>query len=234
MTGDNETTTGRHVADQLDTEGGARRVTEVLQQIRAGVRQRQAEQAANLSAQQLSQGQNDQWSPIDERIADLQARAVVAERPFVSHMPLLGPLITFVRRTWNSVSTKWFVLPMVQQQNEFNQLVVHTLHQSLTTQAQLGRRLNGVNARLDESQAKIDEIKQYLDARVREAEQHLEQLDLRLISSDRDLTGLARKIAEREYKVREWNAEAAEERVELADRLDELQNVLAALSDGID
>lgn len=238
MTGDSKTAAERHAADQLEAEDRARRVSEMLQQIRAGVRQRQAERAANLSARQVNERQSDQWSPIADRFADLQARAVVVEKPFISHMPVLGPLIAFVRRTWNSVATRWFVLPMVQQQNEFNQLVVDALRRSLTASAQLGSRLEDVDARmqeadarLGEAQAKMDETKRYLDARVREAEQHLEQLDLRLISSDRDVTDLARKVAEREYRVRQWNAEAAQERVELVDRLDQLQNMLAALSD---
>ncbi|MCA9993479.1 MAG: hypothetical protein H6988_09365 [Pseudomonadales bacterium] len=57
----------------------------------------------------------------------LETKAQVQERPFESHTPLIGPLIVRFRSAWNSVATKWFVRALVQQQNEFNALVVHRL-----------------------------------------------------------------------------------------------------------
>ena len=39
-------------------------------------------------------------------------------------LPVFGPLIARLRAAWNSVSTKWYVRPLLQQQNEFNELVV--------------------------------------------------------------------------------------------------------------
>jgi O-antigen biosynthesis protein len=51
----------------------------------------------------------------------------VSEQPFTSHVPVIGRLITAVRTVWNNVSTKWYVRSVVQQQNEFNYLLVRAL-----------------------------------------------------------------------------------------------------------
>lgn len=192
-------------------------VEQVLQQIRAGVRQRQAERAANRSARQQTKERDKQWEQIDQRITELQARARIQERPFVSHAPVVGRLITFIRSTWNNVATRWFVLPMVHQQNAFNQTVVQTFRELIHTQDQLSARL--------------DEIKDHLDTRIDEANQYLEQVEERLISSDQDVTLLARKIAEREYHVRQWERRAAKERTELARHLERLEEILTVLED---
>lgn len=57
----------------------------------------------------------------------LQEKAVVQERPFTSHTPVVGSLIAWFRTQWNNISTTWYVQPMRQQQNEFNLLMVQTL-----------------------------------------------------------------------------------------------------------
>jgi uncharacterized protein YqgV (UPF0045/DUF77 family) len=195
-------------------------VEEVLQQIRSGVRQRQAERAANRSARQQTEERGQRWEQIDQRITELQARVRVQERPFVSHAPVVGRLIVFIRQAWNNVAARWFVLPMVHQQNAFNQTVVQAFRELIHVQDQLSVQLN--------------ETRRHLDARMDETSRYLEQIEERLIGSDRDVTLLARKIAEREYQVRQWDRRAAEERAELARHLERLEKILAALeSNGV-
>lgn len=216
---------GRPEQDLEQTQGAEEmHVEQVLQQIRAGVRQRQAERAANRSARRQTKERGKHWEQVDQKITELQARARVQERPFVSHVPVVGRLITFVRSTWNNVATRWFVLPMVHQQNAFNQTVVQTFRELIHTQDRL-------SARLDETNTWLGEIRDYLDTRIDEANQYLEQVEERLISSDQDVTLLARKIAEREYQVRQWDRRAAKERTELARHLDQLEEILAVLED---
>jgi len=53
----------------------------------------------------------------------------VTERPFVSRFPVLGPLIAWFRERWNRVSTRWYVLALLEQQNHFNRLLVELAHQ---------------------------------------------------------------------------------------------------------
>ncbi len=58
----------------------------------------------------------------------LEEKSQVKEQPFVSETPLIGPLLVRFREAWNSVSAKWFVRAILQQQNEFNALLVSRLH----------------------------------------------------------------------------------------------------------
>ena len=57
----------------------------------------------------------------------LQANWQVQERPFVSTTPIVGPLVARLREIWNSVSTKWYVRRLLEQQNLFNRLVADQL-----------------------------------------------------------------------------------------------------------
>ena len=52
---------------------------------------------------------------------------MVVERPFVSNVPVLGPLIARFRTAWNNVASRWYVHHVVEQQNAFNQLAVRQL-----------------------------------------------------------------------------------------------------------
>jgi GT2 family glycosyltransferase len=48
----------------------------------------------------------------------------VQERPFTSTVPIVGPAIARFRELWNSVAAKWYVRPLVEQQNEFNKRLI--------------------------------------------------------------------------------------------------------------
>ena len=43
------------------------------------------------------------------------------EQPFYSDKPVLGRLIVWFRTLWNNVATRWYVLPLIQQQTAINQ-----------------------------------------------------------------------------------------------------------------
>jgi hypothetical protein len=51
----------------------------------------------------------------------------IVEQPFSSGVPLFSPLIVWFRTMWNSVATKWYVRPMLDQQNDFNRQVVERI-----------------------------------------------------------------------------------------------------------
>ena len=59
----------------------------------------------------------------------LLEKSQVKERPFTSSTSVIGPLLVRFREAWNSIATKWYVRPLLQQQNSFNQLVVSQLHE---------------------------------------------------------------------------------------------------------
>jgi hypothetical protein len=169
------------------------RVAEVMQHIRMGVRQRQAELAA--WGDRTLPGEDEQ------RFRELQASAHIRERPFVSHVPIVGRFIAFFREKWNSVSTKWYVRPMLHQQNIFNQTVVQTIQEMLE-----------VHQEMLEAQSDLN--------------RDLELIEERIVSGDRDATLLARKVAEGEYRARARERQTAKEWAALARRLAELEKTL--------
>ncbi|MCA9958887.1 MAG: hypothetical protein KC443_07630 [Anaerolineales bacterium] len=54
-------------------------------------------------------------------------QGVVTERPFTSTTPLIGPLLARFRALWNSISTQWYVRPLLAQQNAYNRLLADRL-----------------------------------------------------------------------------------------------------------
>jgi hypothetical protein len=74
----------------------------------------------------MDQGEKEKQQE-ERAMAWLQEKGQLKERPFSSSVPLLGPLIVRFRSLWNSVAAKWYVRPLIQQQNEFNALLVQRL-----------------------------------------------------------------------------------------------------------
>jgi len=50
------------------------------------------------------------------------------ERPFTSNTPIIGSLIARFREMWNSVAAKWYVRPLLTQQNQINKQTTNRLH----------------------------------------------------------------------------------------------------------
>lgn len=69
--------------------------------------------------------EQEQLAPTDENW--LAGKSQVLEVPFHSELPIAGRLISRFREAWNNVAAKWYVRPMLAQQNEFNRLVVQYL-----------------------------------------------------------------------------------------------------------
>lgn len=115
--------------------------------------------------------------PTDALVDSLYARATLREYVFVSHVPIIGPLIGRFRALWNSVSTRWYVLHLAAQQSEFNTLTAQALEEQ--------------QVRLEEMQAAMEE------QRVR-----LEEMQANLIALDRQVTALTRRMAIAEQRLR--------------------------------
>lgn len=74
-------------------------------------------------------------------LTQLQQKWQVAERPFQSNTAVIGPIIARLRTIWNNIATKWYVRPIVQQQNEFNRLTVTHLEEIALHFEELNGRL---------------------------------------------------------------------------------------------
>ncbi|MBN1140004.1 MAG: glycosyltransferase family 2 protein, partial [Anaerolineae bacterium] len=136
---------------------------------------------------------------------DLEAAQTLQEQPFVSTVPVFGKLIAAIRSLWNSVSTKWYVRPIMQQQTVFNSQVVRYLdavsgHLERLDQAmdQIGRAIDQIGLATE----RHDKLTGWLSNRIHLLEVrsirhgHLVQGQLRDTVEDvRELTDLARQVA---------------------------------------
>ena len=74
-------------------------------------------------------------------LQEAQTLAEIREHPFRSDVPLFGRWIAAFRQRWNSISTEWYVRPMMRQQSTFNSLMWHALTQSRQQQHDLQQRI---------------------------------------------------------------------------------------------
>ncbi|RMG95926.1 MAG: hypothetical protein D6706_11145 [Chloroflexi bacterium] len=63
----------------------------------------------------------------EEELNKLLEMVIVQERPFTSSIPLIGGLIVRFRTAWNNIATRWYMLPILEQQNRVNQLLARSL-----------------------------------------------------------------------------------------------------------
>ncbi len=113
-----------------------------------------------------------------ERVAleELREKGVVAERPFTSNTPIIGSLIVWLRTAWNNVAARWYVRPLLQQQNAFNQLAATELE----TYLQRGEDQTQQLIEHDRSQMQLVHETAVLTAQVRQMNQLLAELEERL------------------------------------------------------
>jgi GT2 family glycosyltransferase len=111
---------------------------------------------------------------IDAVIDRLHAQAALREHVFTSRLPLVGR----VRALWNSISTRWYVLPLSAQQSEFNALTAQAFGEALRLLEETRADLEEQSIRLEEAQAN-------------------------LLAVDRELTALMRRVALYEQRLRE-------------------------------
>lgn len=88
---------------------------------------------------------------MDDRWCDLH------EQPFHSNKPLVGRLLVWFRTLWNNVATRWYVIPIIQQQTDIN----HRLWAEITS---LREELSDIEiASLREELSGEQEIRHVLD-----------------------------------------------------------------------
>jgi uncharacterized coiled-coil protein SlyX len=119
--------------------------------------------------------QNQDW---------LLKKGEIVEQPFESTVPLFGPLIAWFRSSWNNVAAKWYVRPMLAQQNEYNRLLVERLQDFEAYTYEL-------TAEQDHDLSRLRHDLAALQLELRTLNQHLDELDAQLggISSDQESGG---------------------------------------------
>ena len=130
--------------------------------------------------------------PIRPDLEWLRTHAVLREHRFHSNLPVLGPLVAWFRERWNSISTRWYVWPLIQQQSEFNSLVAERLIEQII-------RLDASEARLAEHAERLVRLTGVVDAHAAalgELRARSGEHDAWLTDQDRDQVALTHSQAE--------------------------------------
>ena len=109
-------------------------IEEVARRLRAGMQQRRAEVAALADARRGS------------RVPDLERARYLEEPISISARPKLGRLIVVSRKIFYHLFLKWYMRPIVQQQNGFNDAATRRVQELLERIDSLERRLDGSTA----------------------------------------------------------------------------------------
>lgn len=111
----------------------------LLGRVRAGVRQRQSELAASAGADATKQ-----------RLLELRTLEYVEEPPAHSSRQVLGRALVFLRKAFFHLFYKWWARPVLQRQNQFNQVASQLLHELAGNHARMAEALAAADRRLEE------------------------------------------------------------------------------------
>jgi hypothetical protein len=124
------------------------RVAEVLQGLRSGVRQRQAE-AVTMGGALGSDG------GLSAAMLAVKSSEYLQEPPVpISHRGRLGRVIVLARKAYFHMFLKWFIRPVLLQQNAFNQAAARVLEDLAQSEERQARELRLLAARLVELEAR--------------------------------------------------------------------------------
>ena len=113
-------------------------VADVLARLRAGVRQRQAELAT------VTAGTDEARF----KLAELTSKEFIQEPIAVSPRPVIGRALVFVRKAMFHLFFKWYMRPVLEQQNAFNQTVGRLVQDLVQAEERLAKQLREMEARL--------------------------------------------------------------------------------------
>lgn len=88
---------------------------------------------------------------LNHLMIELLGQEPLHEKPFTSNLPVFGTLIVAMRRAWNWMSTRWYVLPIVQQQAQLNQRLLLVINELTQRQELDARRIAQLETRLNQS-----------------------------------------------------------------------------------
>ena len=123
---------------------GAARVAEVLEQVRSGVRQRQAELATLDS----------QLRDLPPSFARVQALQYIEEPECVSHRGFVGRFIVLAKKLVYQAFMKWFMSSLIEQQNAFNRASTQALRDLFERQRDLAKETRRLAAAVERDESK--------------------------------------------------------------------------------
>lgn len=91
------------------------------------------------------------------------SRWMLEEKPFSSSVPVVGGLIVAFRNTWNSVAAKWYIRPIIDQQNQYNRLLAEQIEHFYGQLANDARENSEISHDIAEISALITSMNRSLD-----------------------------------------------------------------------
>jgi len=128
------------------TAADRERVAAVLEQLRAGVRQRHAELATMGAAGGAIEAQ--------AKLLQVKEHEYLREPVPFSHRSGLGRWIVLARKAGYKLFGKWLVRPLVEQQNSYNAAAVAALSELVETEERLAGKLRELAARVERLEAR--------------------------------------------------------------------------------
>lgn len=113
-----------------------KRVASQVERIRANVLRRHGYDATSSLPTDVSE------SAVDEAA---RLSVVNAHWGIASDIPLVGPALVYVRRVMR-LSLRWYINPIIEQQNAYNEAVVRALHELRAENDDLRARLERATA----------------------------------------------------------------------------------------
>jgi hypothetical protein len=130
------------------------RVEEVLQSLRSGVRQRRAEAATTMSGLGgfggpggLAGGLGQEGGGLAAGLLAVRSHEYVQEPVPFSRRARVGGLIVWVRKAFFHLFLKWFLRPLLLQQNAFNQAAARLLQELAEAEERTAREVRLLAAR---------------------------------------------------------------------------------------
>ncbi len=93
-----------------------------------------------------------------DAVIELSLNSSLEEPTFQSSAPIVGPLVVAVRRGWNWMSTKWYVLPIIRRQSLVNAEVSSVIGQMAQWAELKARQTEELRSRVAELEARVAEL----------------------------------------------------------------------------
>ena len=106
-------------------------------------------------------------------VTDHQA---LAEHEFRSALPVIGPVVVYVRRLWHAVAGRWALRTVICQQNMYNALVAEALAALVQACEEQTAHLNSIGQSVDEQVTRLNAIGQSVDEQAARIDRLAEEL----------------------------------------------------------
>ena len=98
--------------------------------------------------------QQDSAAEVIQSLIKFIPETTLKEGEFKSEAPLIGPIIVMIRKAWNWMSTRWYVLPILIQQSTINSELVIYLIKSAQAQEKQAEHIMQLEKRIAELEQK--------------------------------------------------------------------------------